>query len=216
MVLEWLWGDTPCARAEKPQQDGKCWRSNYVVLEWLWGDTSHPRAKEKPQQDGRRGKINFRIKPHSHQRHSEGSNKCRTHQDPETPQRLRQNCVWMSSVELRDSSKLPQGCGRLGSSGLGMVQALLEVEAVNSTTEPPELTQDWGNRLSEGTNRTCVHQDPGERSTDPTRDWPSLANECPGVSGRGVACQWPARRLGARRVAVPFWRSSTISALPPP
>ena len=26
-------------------------------------DTSHPRAKEKPQQDGRRGKITFRITP---------------------------------------------------------------------------------------------------------------------------------------------------------
>ena len=34
-----------------------------------------PRAKEKPQQDSRRGKIAFRIKPHNHQRHSEGSNK---------------------------------------------------------------------------------------------------------------------------------------------
>ena len=29
---------------------------------------SHPRAKEKPQQDGRRGEIAFRIKPHTHQR----------------------------------------------------------------------------------------------------------------------------------------------------
>ena len=35
--------------------------------------TPHPRAKEK--QDGRRGKIAFRIKPHTHQRLSEGSNK---------------------------------------------------------------------------------------------------------------------------------------------
>ena len=38
------------------------------------------------------------------------------------------------------------------------------------TIEPPELTQDWGNRLCNGTNRTCVHQDPGERNNDPTRD----------------------------------------------
>jgi len=34
-----------------------------------------PKAKEKPQQDSRRGKIVFRIKPHTHQRCSEGSNK---------------------------------------------------------------------------------------------------------------------------------------------
>ena len=56
-------------------------------------DTPRPTAKEKPQQDGRRGKFAFRIKPHSHQRHSQGSNKPCAHQDSETPQRLRQNCV---------------------------------------------------------------------------------------------------------------------------
>ena len=38
-------------------------------------DSPHPRAKEKLQQDSRRSKITFRIKPHTHQRHSEGSNK---------------------------------------------------------------------------------------------------------------------------------------------
>ena len=38
-------------------------------------DTEHPRAKEKPQKDGRRGEIIFRIKPHTHQRCSEGFNK---------------------------------------------------------------------------------------------------------------------------------------------
>ena len=45
------------------------------------------------QQDGRRGKITFRIKPHTCQRCSEGSNKPWVHQNPETPQRLRQSCV---------------------------------------------------------------------------------------------------------------------------
>ena len=43
------------------------------ALERLWGDTLPPRA-EKPQQDGRRGKITFRIKPHTCQRCSEGLN----------------------------------------------------------------------------------------------------------------------------------------------
>ena len=38
-------------------------------------DTPCPKAKEKPQKDGRRDKITFRIKPHTHQRHSENSNK---------------------------------------------------------------------------------------------------------------------------------------------
>ena len=50
------------------------------------GYTPCPRAHEKPQQDGSRGKIMFRIKPNTHQRHSEGSNKPWGHQDPETPQ----------------------------------------------------------------------------------------------------------------------------------
>ena len=38
-------------------------------------DTPCPRAKEKPQQDGRRGEIAFGIKPHTCQRQFEGSNK---------------------------------------------------------------------------------------------------------------------------------------------
>ena len=33
-----------------------------------------------------------------------------------------------------------------------------------------ELPQDWGNRLLEGTNKTCAQQDPGERSSKPTGD----------------------------------------------
>ena len=47
---------------------GECWnpRKKY---------TPRQRAKEKPQQDGRRDKITIRIKPHTQLRHSEGSNK---------------------------------------------------------------------------------------------------------------------------------------------
>ena len=48
---------------------------------------------------------------------------------------------------------------------------LLKEVTIIPTIELPELTQDWGNRLLEGTHKkTCVHQDPGERSSDPTRD----------------------------------------------
>ena len=48
-------------------------------------DTVHPRAKEKLLQDCRRDKITFRIKPHTCQRCSEGSNEtlCTPgHRDP--------------------------------------------------------------------------------------------------------------------------------------
>ena len=38
--------------------------------------------------------------------------------------------------------------------------------------------------------KSCVHQDQGERSSDPTRDWVRLAWECLGVSGRVLGWQW--------------------------
>ena len=85
--------------------------SGCALLDRPRGETPHPRAKEKPQQDSRRGKFTFRIKPHSHQRRSKGSNKPWTHQDPETPRRLSQNCVWGSPVEVQGGSDLPQGQG---------------------------------------------------------------------------------------------------------
>ena len=66
---------------------------------------------EKPKKDGRRGKITFRIKPHTHQRHLEGSNISCAQQDPETSQRVRQNCVWVSPEEVRVSSGLLRGQG---------------------------------------------------------------------------------------------------------
>ena len=71
----------------------------------------HPRVKGKPQQDGRRGKIMFRIKPHTRQRLSEGSNRPCAHQDPETPQGLSQSCVWVCPVDVRVSRGLLRGQG---------------------------------------------------------------------------------------------------------
>ena len=40
--------------------------------------------------------------------------------------------------------------------------------------------------------KRCVHQDPRERSSYPTKDWRRMACECPGVSGGGVGWWWPA------------------------
>ena len=64
----------------------------------------------------------FRIKPYSRQSHSEGLKKSRVHQDPGTPQRLRQNCVRVSPEEVRVVGGLPQGqalCAADGISPLG-------------------------------------------------------------------------------------------------
>jgi len=44
-----------------------------------------------------------------------------------------------------------------------------------------------------------------ERSSDPTKDWPTLACEYPGVSGGGVGCRGPAVGSGALSVAVRAW-----------
>ena len=53
-----------------------------------------------------------------------------------------------------------------------------------------------GKRLLECTPPPCVHQDPGERSSDSTRDWARLACECLAVSGRGAGQQWSAKGSG--------------------
>ena len=57
-------------------------------------DTSHSRAKEKPQQDGKRDKITFRIKPHIHQRPSEGSNKTLCAAGPRSPTETEPDLLW--------------------------------------------------------------------------------------------------------------------------
>ena len=114
------------------------------------------RDKGEDQQDGRRGKITFRIKPHTCQRHSEGSSKTlcssgdATESEPDLPLSVSVSCrgtgqQWPAPM-----------AGALSAVDLGMAQALLE----EVTIEPPELTQDWGNRLLEGTNKTLCAPGP--------------------------------------------------------
>ena len=52
------------------------------------------------------------------------------------------------------------GAGALGAADLGVVLALLEEVTTDPTIEPPELTQDWGNRLLEGTKKTTCASGP--------------------------------------------------------
>ena len=77
------------------------------------------------------------------------------------------------------------GTGALGAADLGMAYALLEEISINPTIELPELAQDWETD-SWSAQQKIVHQDPGERSSDPTGDCPRHACGCPGVSGRGM------------------------------
>ena len=83
------------------------------------------------------------------------------------------------------------GTGDLGAADLGMAYTLLEEVAINPAIELPELTQDGKTDSWRAQTEPCVHQDPGERSSDPTR----LTQTCSGVSrslqqrcGLAVAC----------------------------
>ena len=135
-----------------------------------------PRAKENPQQDRRRDEIAFRIKHLTHQRHSEGSNKSCVHQDPETPQRLSHNCVWMFPAKVQVNSSLLQVQGQ----GLWVQQTWVwhKPSWRRLPLTPPQSLQNlqrtgemdsWKAQI-----KPCAHQDPGERRSDPTETDPQL------------------------------------------
>ena len=62
------------------------------------------------------------------------------------------------------------GTGVLGAADLGMAQVLSEEVTIIPTIEQPELTQDCEIDSWRAQTEPCVHQDPGEGSSDPTRD----------------------------------------------
>ena len=92
-----------------------CWTTiNRRMLDPPKKDTPHPRAKEKPQQDSRRGEIAFIIKPHTCQSCSEGSNKTLCAPGPRDPTETEPDLplsVWVSSAEAWVSCGLLQGQG---------------------------------------------------------------------------------------------------------
>ena len=93
-------------------------------------DAPCPRAKEKPQQDCRRGAIAFKIKSQTHQRHLEGTNKTLCAQGPsernsDPHKRLSQTCLWVFEYLLwRYASAVichrdrGSGCSRPGRRGV--------------------------------------------------------------------------------------------------
>ena len=64
------------------------------------------------------------------------------------------------SVSCGGTGQQWPAAGALGAAHLGMAEALLEEVAIDPTIEPPELTQDWRNRLLEGTNRNLCTPGP--------------------------------------------------------
>ena len=80
---------------------------------------------------------------------------------PKIPQRPRQNCVWVSPEEVQVSSGRPQGQGLWEQHTWVWHKPSYRRSPSTLPQELPELMQDWGKSLSEGTNKTlCV---PGPR-----------------------------------------------------
>ena len=235
-------------RTVEQPSTGQCWIP-------LKKDTPCPRTKEKPQRDGRRGEIVFRIKPHAHQRSSEGSNKTLCAPGPRDPTRdwatpafqclsLLYGCIGQQCPAM--------GTGALAAADLGGVVCKPHHRATKQATHKLEDNQiimpkkfshccessrahnrfpnlgiqqrDWeppGNLILKASGlwlqnlhrtretdswkaqtKPCVHQDPGERSSDPTREWARLACEYPGDSSGGMGGQWLSVASGALNLTV--------------
>ena len=141
---------------------------------------------------------------------------------PETLRRLKQNLVHtMRPHPTETDPDLPLGV-RVSPAEVQVISGLLQGQGLwvqqtsvwhkpswrRSPLTPPYSYQDLHRNGETGSWRAqtkpFVHQDPGERRNDPTRNWPRLAHECPGVSGGGMGQWWrPSTGSGALS-AVPF------------
>ena len=205
---------------------------------------------------GRRGKIAFRIKPHTHQRCSEGSNKTLYAPGPRDPTKTEPGLplsVWVSPAEAgsavachrgsgcsrperysvwhksswRRSPSVPPQSHRADNPQTGeqlyQRNSCTVAKVLGPTTDFPTWesgkgTENPGNltvkssgicyRTSTGTGtwraqtKPCVHQNPGERSCNPTRACAGLTSERVGVSGAGTGWQWPAAGSGPLKTTV--------------
>ena len=64
----------------------------------------------------------------------------------------------------------------------------MEKVAINPTIEPPDLTQDWGDRLSEGTKRTLCEPGPRNKEERPHETESDLPTSVRQRRGSAVAC----------------------------
>ena len=127
---------------------------------------------------------------------SDGSDKPCAPQDPETHgdwNRTVSECVlWKYGSAVDCCRGRASGCSRpgYGISLLGGGRHQSHHRAIRTYIGLGKQT------LGGHKQKPCAHQDPGERSSDPIRDWSRLAWECPGVSGRGVGWRRPVVGLG--------------------
>ena len=104
--------------------------------------------------------------------------------------RLTQTCLWVSKSLCQRFGSVVACCRGMdsGCSRPGYGIAFLEEVTTNPTIKPPELTQDWGNRLLEGTNKTLCA--PGCRRKE---QWP--------LKRLTQTCAWVSRSFWQRRVS---------------
>ena len=117
------------------------------------------------------------------------------------PYRLSQNCLWALECLLQRYGSAVACCRHRGSecSRPGYDITLSEEVAINPTIEPPELTQDLGNRLLEGTNKSLYV--PGPRRKE---QWPHKILT--------QTCLWVSRSLWQRHGSVvACWGSGALS-----
>ena len=122
---------------------------------------------------------------------------------PRDPTETETNYVWESPEEVWVSSGLLQG--------LWVQQTWIRHK---SSWRRSPLTPPLGHQNLHRTGETdswraqtksCTHQDPGERSSDPKIDRPRHAHETPGVSCGVVGWQWPTAVSEATRIAMRAW-----------
>ena len=133
----------------------------------------------------------LRIEPHTSQRCSEGWSISCVNQDPETPQRLRQNCVWESPEVVRVSSGLPQR------QGLWVQQTWVWRKSswrrlLLTHHRASKTYTGLGNRLLEDTNWTLCTPAPRRKDQWPhkrlTQTWPWASRSLWQMCGSAVAC----------------------------
>ena len=123
-----------------------------------------PRAKEKPQQDDRRGEIMFRIKLHTHQRCLEVSNKTLCTPGPsdptETEPDLCLSLLWGYGSAVACCRGRASGCSYL------VTQTVLEV-AINPIIESSSRGPQTAEQLCQRNSHTV------KKFLGPTTDFPS-------------------------------------------
>ena len=123
----------------------------------------------KKKQDGRRGEFTFRIKPQA-QRAQTNLVHPKTQRPHRDSDRTVCECLlWRCGSAVDCHRGRGSGCSR---HGYGWVQqtCISPFGEDNPTKELPELTQDWEIDYWRAQTETSMCQDPGERSSDPTRD----------------------------------------------